>query len=698
MKSVLLLLAMICVTAVSPSPSRAQTATEDSADAPATRPSAKSATTARSTTGPAITPRELIERMKARARASRLSSTQPADGSAESKESATTRPAVASKSPATSASARIATTKSKYPTPAELLAKMKQTKAKRDATPKVAHFDLSRTISEKPRDFAFWGNEDTQTLNSILDRLRQAQGDKSVHAILVTLGDESPSFAQAQEIRDALQKLTDSGKETFVYADSFDTAGYTLASGASHICMLEGGDIMIPGVGMQAMFARGLLDKIGVQADYIQIGEYKGADEELTRTEASEELRGEMNKLTQSLYDEIVDGIADHRNISRAEVKRLIDQAIIRGTQAKERGLVDHLIDQDGLRALVKDEINQKEMEVVPHYGVAPREEPDFSNPFAIFQMMSRKAQPTTKPSIALVYADGMIVDGNGGEGMFGNAVGAEDFRKAMRTATRDSSIKAIVIRIDSPGGSALASEVMWQAARRAAKDKPLIVSIGGMAASGGYYLASAGDTIFADPGGIVGSIGVVGGKFVIKDLLEKVGVTTESFSKGRNAELFTMTEPFNDRQRKLLTTWMRQTYDQFIDRVETGRGDKIKDIDQVARGRIFLARQAKSLGMVDEIGGTTDAIAYAANKVKLKQGEYELRILPAPRTLADYFGFQGPEAGNPLQPQITIAPDSILRVLSPEISRLLMRQIQSLQLLQSRPVMLVMPVHVEIR
>jgi protease-4 len=608
--------------------------------------------------------------------------------------SATTRVAAT-----TSATTRLATTKkSKYPTPNEVMARIRERQAKRDATPKVALFDLSRSISEKPADFNFFSDADTQTLNSILDRLRQAQTDKSVHAVLITLGDESPSFAQAQEIRDGLAKLTAAGKKTFVYADSYDTASYTLACGASDICMLEGGDIMIPGVGMQAMFAKGLLDKIGVQADYIQIGEYKGADEEYTRTEGSAQLRGELNKLTQAMYDEIVSGIAEHRNLRRRDVRKLINQAIIRGPEAKERGLVDHLIDQDGLRSLIKDKIQQKEIEVIQHYGVEPRETPDFSNPFALFAMMSKRPTATTKQSIALVYADGMIVDGNGGDGLFGTAVGAEDFRKAMRTAARDDSVKAVVVRIDSPGGSALASEVMWQAARRAAKDKPLIVSIGGMAASGGYYLASAGDTIFADPAGIVGSIGVVGGKFVIKDLFAKVGVTTESFAKGRNADLFSSAKPFDERQRKMLTTWMRQTYDQFIERVKAGRGDKIKNIDEVARGRIFLARQAKDLGMVDEIGGTSDAIAFAAKKAKLKPGEYELRILPAPRTLADYFGFEGPEARAALAPKITISPDSIFRVLSPELGKLLSQHIQAMQLLQDRPVMLVTPYHIEVK
>ncbi|HEX8522498.1 MAG TPA: signal peptide peptidase SppA [Tepidisphaeraceae bacterium] len=602
---------------------------------------------------------------------------------------------VASTKPTTSATTSAS---KKYPTPAELIEKMKATKAKKDATPKVAFFDLATRLSEKPSDFSLWGGQDTQTLNNLLDRIRQAQDDKSVRAVLITFGDEAPTFPQAQELRDALLKLNKAGKQTFVYADSYDTAMYTMATGASHICMLEGGDLMLPGVGLETMFLKDLLDKVGVRADSIQIGEYKGADEEYTRSRPSEELRGELTKLTQAMYDEIVDGISLNRNISKENVRRAIDECIIRGTLAKERGLVDHLLDQDGLRNLIKTELNEKEMDVVADYGREPRETPDFSNPFALFASMAKRPAPSEKPGVALVYADGMIVDGEGGEGMFGSAVGAQDFRRALRSATRDDTIKAVVIRIDSPGGSALASEVMWQAARRAAAKKPVIISIGGMAASGGYYLASAGDHIFADPSAIVGSIGVVGGKFVYKDLMEKLGVHTESFSKGRNADLFSSQNPFDERQKKMITSWMRQTYDQFTERVMSGRKDKIKDIDKVARGRIFLARQAKDLGMVDEIGGTSDALAYAAKKVNLKEGDYELRILPAPRTLADYFGYNGPQAAATLAPKVTISPDSVLKLMSPQLNRLMARQIQTLQLLQDHPVLLVMPAAIDMK
>jgi protease-4 len=314
------------------------------------------------------------------------------------------------------------------------------------------------------------------------------------------------------------------------------------------------------------------------------------------------------------------------------------------------------------------------------------------SNPWSLFAAMAKKPEPTGKPSIALVYLDGVITDGEGGSGMLGGSIaGSDDLRKALRTAARDEDVKACVIRIDSPGGSALASEVIWQAARRVAMKKPLIISVGSMAASGGYYVASAGERIFAEPSAIVGSIGVVGGKFVTHDLFDKIGLSTETFSKGRNADLFSNSKPFDERQRKMVTQWMKQTYDQFTARVMSTRGKKIKDIDDVARGRIFAAKQGKELGLVDEIGGLQSAIAYAADKAELSDGEYEVRILPAAKTIADYF-YGSTDAKTPMQPKVSIDLASILAPLDRASRRLVTQRLDALRLLQRRPVVLVSP------
>jgi protease-4 len=583
-----------------------------------------------------------------------------------------------------------------FPTAAEMAKKIL---AKRDAEAsksQVAYFDLTTAVREKPADFSLFG-EESQTLRELIARIDAAKDDPKVNAVLIYLGSGTGlKMAQVQEVRESLTALRRAGKKTFAYADSYDATGFMLASACTNVCLLEGGEIFIPGIGFETMFYKGSLDKLGVQADYVQIGEYKGAEEPFTRSGPSEELKSEMNKLVDSYYKQIVDTISLNRNLSNEKVKRVVDNAILSGRQAKDAGWVDHLVDADGMRDLMKAELNN-DVNVLHHYGIPERQPLDLSNPFAIFQLMMQKEPVSDLPKIAVVYAEGAIMDGQGGEGMLGGmSVGSEDIRTAMRLASRDEKVKAIVIRIDSPGGSALASEAMWQSVRRVAKDKPVIVSIGSMAASGGYYLASAGEYIVADPSAIVGSIGVVGGKFVMNDLYEKLGITTQTFQRGQNAGLFSSTERFDDRQKRMVRTWMKNTYDQFTDRIKETRGKKIKDIDEVARGRIFLAEEAKGLGMVDELGGLTVAINHAAKRAKLEKGEYDVTVLPKPTTIADILnGTAGADASMPAfapRMKIEIKPDALLRVLPANVRDSLGQQLQLMEILEARPVAVMAP------
>jgi protease-4 len=599
--------------------------------------------------------------------------------------------------PATKPSADAASRPTHFPTPSELLAKMKAAREKENSESKVAFFDLSDGIAEKPADFSLFANQDADTLHTTIDRLKRAGDDKNIRAVLIIIGDGHIGLAEAQELRDTLADIGKK-KKVYVYADGYDTVGYTLASGATDICMLAGGEIMIPGVGFSTMFYKGAFDKLGVEADYVQIGKYKGAKEPYTNSEPSEELKGELNRLTDSLYTQIVSGIAEHRKLSVDAVKQIIDDTMISGDSAKDRGLVDHLLDEDGLHALIQTDLGN-EINLIHDYGQSPEQQVDLSSPFALFSLLSKKPEVSDKPAVALIYAEGVITDSEGNQGgiLSGESgVASEPMRRAFREAAHDDSIKAIVIRIDSPGGSALASEVMWQAVRRVAVKKPVIISVGSMAASGGYYLATAGDTIFADPVGIVGSIGVVGGKFVLKDLYAKLGLTTDTFSKGQNAGLFSSDAPFTDKQREMVEHWMTDTYVQFTKRVMTTRSGKIKDIAQVAQGRIFLAPQAKDLGLIDEIGGTEAAIACAADRGGLLPGNYEIRVLPAPRTLADLFSPKGgADAMTPIRSQAaqsSMASSPLLSVLDESTRELFSNQLQMIQLLQRRPVMLMSP------
>ena len=581
-----------------------------------------------------------------------------------------------------------------FPTAAEL-AKQITDKRKAEASKlQVAYFDLTTGFTEKPADFSFF-SEPAPTLRDLLERVSKARDDSDVKACLFYLGaGTGMNLSQANELRDSLVALRRAGKKTFVYADTYDTVGYTIASGATDVCLLPGGEVFLPGIGFETMFYKGAFDKLGVKADYVQIGEYKGAEEPFTRTEPSDELKGELNKLVDSYFKQITDGIAKNRNLKTEDVKRSVDSAILQAKQAVAAGWVDHLIDSDGLRGMIKDELGG-DIRITHNYGADAKDTVDFSNPFAIFALLNKKEKISDKDKVAIIYAEGTIVDGGGGGGLLGgHSIGSEEIRRAMRLASRDDKVKAVVIRIDSPGGSALASEAMWQAVRRVEKDKPVIISVGSMAASGGYYLASAGDWIVADPTAIVGSIGVVGGKFVLTGLYDKLGLSTMTFSRGQNADLFSSTAEFSDRQKRMVTTWMKNTYDQFTDRVTSTRGQKIKDIDQVARGRIFLAADAKDLGMVDQIGGLEAAITVAADRADLDEGDYDVQVLPPPGTFADVLTGRdgGSAAGAGVLPKVQLSADSLLQSLPANLRTSLGQQIDLMHVLEHRPVALMSP------
>ena len=572
-------------------------------------------------------------------------------------------------------------------TPAELIRQMRQRQEEKQAKLLVAQIDLSSPLGEKPVGVSLFGSPG-QDLRGVLQRLDAALNDDDVEAVLLTFYNGGQmNLAQAQEIGDKLDELDDAGKRTFVYADTYDTISYLVASRASDVVLMDGGELFMPGIAVEPTFYRGALDKLGVTPDYVQIGEYKGAEEPYTRTEPSPELAKEMESLVEAMYGQIVDGISEGRALNASTVKAAIDRAMTPAKRAVDEGLVDHLADADGLADLLEEELGQGEVRIDATYAAEDSGGFDPDNPFAIFELFRPREVDATRPSVAIVYAEGVISGGEGGGDLFtAGGVGSEYIRRAMRLAERDDEVKAVVIRIDSPGGSALASEAMYQAVERVAETKPVIISIGGMAASGGYYLAVAGDTIYADPAAVVGSIGVVGGKFVLDGLYDKLGVNTVTFSKGENAALFSGSEPWTDQQRRLVRRWMKSTYEQFVDRVEKGRGDAIEDVDEVARGRIFLAEDAKKLGMVDVLGGIDDAIAEAAERGGIGD-DYDVVVLPneAPNPLAGA-GIGGLPIGQ------------VLAALPPAAREAVAHAMTTARLLEERPVIVLAPFRLTVR
>ena len=345
--------------------------------------------------------------------------------------------------------------------------------------------------------------------------------------------------------------------------------------------------------------------------------------------------RENVNWLLDGYYDVLVEMIARSRGKTAEQIRDLIDGGPYLAEEALEKGLIDAVATRDEFVARVMEGIDGL-VKVDNRYGRKKGPQVNLTSPFAFFSILSemfKTPERSQKDAIAVIYVEGAIVSGHSQPSPFGQAGGAYsgDIRKALETAAEDPSIKAVVMRIDSPGGSAEASEVILNATKRVQSHKPLIVSMGDVAGSGGYYIACGADTIFADRATVTASIGVVGGKLVTADMWNKLGVNWIGYQRGANADIFNSERPFDASQRQLLERYMQSVYDVFKGHVAAGRGDKLtKDLDELAGGRVFTGKQALELGLVDRIGGLQAAVEYAATQVSLD--DYEVRVIPEPQ------------------------------------------------------------------
>ncbi|HTK78793.1 MAG TPA: signal peptide peptidase SppA, partial [Gemmataceae bacterium] len=392
-------------------------------------------------------------------------------------------------------------------------------------------------------------------------------------------------------------------------------------------------------------YLRGLLDKIGVQPDYLTCGAYKSAAELFTRTGPSQPANEMMNWLLDGLYQDKVDLIARGRKLPPDKVRELIDRGLFNAESAKAAGLIDAVEQRQDFEKFLRDKYGAVGSGVTfaRKYGQKKSPQLDLTSPFGLMKFMGEmmgagaKKPKSDKPAVAVVYVNGPIVLGRG-EGvnplaMGGPVAASTPIRKALDEALRDDSIKAVVLRVDSPGGSAVASEIILDATKRIKAKKPFTVSMGDTAGSGGYYVSLGADTIFADESTITASIGVVAGKFVTDGMWGKVGITFKAYDRGKSAGLLAGDRPFNPEERERVQSWMNTVYDTFKAHVTDSRGNRLKKpLDDLAGGRVFTGRQALELGLIDRIGTLHDAIDHAAAEAKLKAGEYEVRTVPEPK------------------------------------------------------------------
>jgi protease-4 len=533
-----------------------------------------------------------------------------------------------------------------------------------------------------------------QSLTKTISRIKKAAESDQISGIILRLRGPAIGRGKVNELRAAITRARKSGTKVYADLQMATSADYLIASACDEIVITPTGAVVMPGVRAEMMFYKDLLQKVGIQADFLQVGQFKGAAEPYTRSEMSAELRQQLESVIDDTYEQMIQTIAEDRNIEAAKVRELIDEGLFTPQRAKEVGLVDRIAYEGELKEAIQRQQKADSLTVIRNYG-KKKTDTDFSGFTGMIKMMNLMMgiEPSSGISrgdkIAVVYAVGVIMTGESQQGLFsGSTLGSSTIVRALRKAAKDDKVKAIVLRVDSPGGSAVASDLIWREIVQI--KKPVIASMGDVAASGGYYISMGADEIYAEPATMTGSIGVVGGKLAMGGTLNKIGINTEVISRGKNSGVFSIDKPFSAGEREVMLRLMRETYKQFTTKAAEGRKMKLAQLEKLAEGKVYTGRQAQSHGLVDKLGTLHDALKAAKKAAGLDENQkVDLMILPKPKSLFEQL-FEGP----------TIESKSIvsgLQRVAPELAAPL-AEIELIRHLFAEPVNLVMPFRIQIR
>ena len=513
--------------------------------------------------------------------------------------------------------------------------------------PLIAHITLAGSIPEGIGQGGLLADVSPH-LHRIIERLDKAATDSRVQGVVLSI--ESPGLgrARADELRAAIGRIRKAGKPVAAHLIGSDPVHYLVALACDTITMPPAATLEITGVRAEVTFYKAMLDKIGVDAEILQVGEFKGAGEPLTRTSMSPQLRAQYEQFVGDLYDQLVERIAADRKLPADRVRALVDTGVFTPASALEAKLIDAVGYDDEVISGLAGRIKLDDPKVARDYAEQKLDN-DFSGIGGLVKLVEllsgqkQAAGAGKDKQIAIIYLTGEIKEGKGKDDLLGGgSAGADSVIEAIRSADKNDKVAAIVLRIDSPGGSALASDLIWREAERT--NKPVVASLSDTAASGGYYVAVAADRIVAAPGTLTGSIGVVGGKIAVGKALEKVGVHTDVVARGRNAGWLSMQTPFTDNEREVFLATMKDVYRLFTSKVASGRKLDMEKLATLAEGRVFTGRMAKDLGLVDRLGTLDDAIDEAKKLAGIAADEpIERVLLPEPRGLFDdLFGMAG--------------------------------------------------------
>jgi protease-4 len=457
--------------------------------------------------------------------------------------------------------------------------------------------------------------EPPPTVRSVVDALRKAKIDRRVSSVVIRPTSTAALWGKIQEVRDAILDFRQSDKPIIAFLEYGGDQAYYLASACDRVFLLPTASLDLTGIASYELFLRGTLDKVGAYPDALHVGEYKTASNTFTEQTFTAAHREMADSLNADLYGQLIRGLADGRHKSEDEVRALIDHGPYLPEDAVRAGLVDDLAYEDEL----DDKVDLGEGSV--RY---------------LEQKQYRQVSPSALglnrgDRIAVIYAVGVISSGESSNDSTGTqVVGSDTLVNYIRRARADRSVRAIVLRIDSPGGSAIASDVIWRELMLTRDVKPVIASMSDVAASGGYYIAVPAHAIVAQPATLTGSIGVVSIKFVLDGTMDKLGVNVEEIARGRYAGMYSPVSQFSPEERVKMLEIMQATYDAFVEKAAAGRNTTPEKIDAIAQGRVWTGHQAKQLGLVDELGGLDRALALAKQRAKIPQDEeVELVIYP---------------------------------------------------------------------
>lgn len=467
---------------------------------------------------------------------------------------------------------------------------------------------LAGPLNEDAPGFSLFGSRGGREFRGLLETIARAGRDPSVRGLVVRTDGMAAGYAQLSELRRAVQRFRETGREVVCYANSYGMGGYYLASVADLVVCHPMGGVSVPGLYTEPMFIKGTLEKLGLDVEVVRYGEYKSAPEMLTEDSLSARNREQTEAFLDVMYEEFLTAAGTSRRLSRDSMAGLVDIGHFLAHEAQAAGLVDTFCYADKLDSLLRAE----------RPGFKRRSERELAD------RPEQEGRWGRLPVIAVINAVGGISTGRSGTDFLtgGRRMGSETMARAIRQARDDRRVKAIVLRVDSPGGDGFASDIIWHELEQAKAKKPLVVSMGNVAASGGYYIAAGADRIFAEPTTVTGSIGAFSLKLVTERLYDKLGIRRQVLKRGERADMQSDARGYSPGEDSLLQGQLDWFYREFVNRVAQGRGMSYEATDSVARGRVWAGRDARAVGLVDSLAGLGEAVNWAREQAELREAE----------------------------------------------------------------------------